>query len=124
MNDWGLHTTAIHAGTPQEGADVAPPLHFSTTFRFENAARAAQAFAEEDAPIYTRWGNPTIDVLNRKIAALEGTEAAIATASGMAAIATALLAILKSGDHVVATSGLYSATYHLMATDLPAFGIE
>lgn len=125
MSDsWGLHTKAIHAGSPTEGADVAPPLHFSTTFRFEDAAHAAHAFAEEDAPIYTRWGNPTIDLLNGKLAALEGAEAAIATASGMSAIATALLALLKMGDHVIATSGIYSGTYHLMVTDLPKLGIE
>jgi methionine-gamma-lyase len=124
MSDWGMYTTAIHAGEPKEGADVAPPLHFSTTFRFSDAAHAAHAFAEEDAPVYTRWGNPTIDVLNRKVAALEGAEAAVATASGMAAISTALLGVLQSGDHVVATSGIYSATYHLLATDLPRFGIE
>jgi methionine-gamma-lyase len=124
MNNWGFHTTAIHAGESTEGADVAPPLHFSTTFRFEDAAHAAHAFAEEDAPIYTRWGNPTIDVLNGKLAALEGAEAAVATASGMSAIATALLAVLKAGDHVISASGIYSGTYHLMVTDLPNLGIE
>lgn len=123
-NSWGWHTKAIHAGQPTDEPDVASPLHFSTTYRFEDAAHAAHAFAEEDVPIYTRWGNPTIDVLNGKLAALEGAEAAIATGSGMAAIATALLAVLKAGDHVVATSGLYSATYHLMETDLPRLGIE
>ncbi len=122
-NSRGLYTKAIHAGEPKDGADVASPLHFSTTYRFEDAAHAAHAFAEEDVPIYTRWGNPTVDVLNGKLAALEGAEAAIATGSGMAAIATALLAVLKAGDHVVATSGLYSATYHLMQTDLPNLGI-
>ena len=122
-NSRGLYTKAIHAGEPKDGADVASPLHFSTTYRFEDVAHAAHAFAEEDVPIYTRWGNPTVDVLNGKLAALEGAEAAIATGSGMAAIATALLAVLKAGDHVVATSGLYSATYHLMQTDLPNLGI-
>jgi methionine-gamma-lyase len=124
MKNWGFHTKAIHAGTATDEADVAPPLHFSTTFRFEDAAHAAHAFAEEDVPIYTRWGNPTVDVLNGKLAALEGAEAAVATASGMSAIATALLAVLKAGDHVVATSGIYSATYHLMVTDFPKLGID
>lgn len=125
MSDsWGFHTKAIHAGQRNDEPDVASPLHFSTTFRFEDAAHAAHAFAEEDSPIYTRWGNPTVDVLNGKLAALEGAEAAVATGSGMSAIATALLAVLKAGDHVVATSGIYSATYHLMVTDLPNLGIE
>lgn len=123
MPDWGPHTTAVHAGEAKE-PDVAAPIHVTTAFAFDTAAQAAQAFEQEDAPIYTRWGNPTVDMLGAKVAALEGAEAGLATASGMAAISGALLTLLAPGDHLIATNGLYSATYHLVKSDLPRMGIE
>ena len=120
-----LHTLAIHAGEEDESLpDVAAPLRMASTFRYASAAEAAQAFATEGQPIYTRWGNPTTAMLEAKVAALEGGEAALATASGMAAVSTALFTALKAGDHVVATTGLYSGTYSLLTRDLPRFGIE
>ncbi len=123
LND--LHTLAIHAGEENESLpDVAAPLRMASTFRYASAAEAAHAFETEDQPIYTRWGNPTIAMLEAKVAALEGGEAALATASGMAAISTALLTALKAGDHVVATTGLYSGTYSLLTRHLPRFGVE
>ncbi len=121
---WGIHTIALHAGENASERDVASPIRMSTTFRFQDAEEAAQAFALEDRPIYTRWGNPTLAVLEDKVAALEGAEAGLATASGMAAISTALLTVLASGDHLVATNGLYSGTYHFLAHDMPRLGIE
>jgi methionine-gamma-lyase len=120
---WGDNTTAVHAGEPK-GRDVAAPIHVATTFSYNSADHAAHTFASEDAPIYTRWNNPTIDVLGEKVAALEGAEAGLAAASGMAAISCALLTVLRPGDHLVATTGLYSATYHLVQHDLPRQGIE
>lgn len=120
---WGDQTTAVHAGEP-EGRDVAAPIHVATTFSYESADHAAHTFQTEDAPIYTRWANPTLDVLGQKIAALEGAEAGLAAASGMAAIASALLTAVRPGDHLIATTGLYSATYHLVQHDLPRQGIE
>ncbi|MDQ4075319.1 MAG: aminotransferase class I/II-fold pyridoxal phosphate-dependent enzyme [Chloroflexota bacterium] len=122
--EWGIHTRAIHAGEGDAGADVARPIHMANTFSFESAAQAAHAFAYEDMPIYTRWGNPTVERLGQKVAALEGAEAGLALASGMAAISTALLTALSPGDHLIATTGLYSATYHLVEHDLPRMGIE
>lgn len=122
---WGLSTLAIHVGeTEGEERDVAPPLHMATTYRYRDAEEAAWAFETEEIPVYTRWGNPTLALLERKVAALEGGEAALATASGMAAISTALLTVLQAGDHLVATTGLYSGTYHLVTHDLPRLGIE
>ncbi|MCB0077352.1 MAG: PLP-dependent transferase [Anaerolineales bacterium] len=121
---WGPQTTAVHAGHAGVTGDLAPPLHLSTSFSHGSADEAAHAFAHEDSPIYSRWGNPTIAHLEAAVAALEGAEAALATASGMAAISTALLTALQSGDHVVATTGLYSGSYHLLRRDLPALGIE
>ncbi|MGH2542739.1 MAG: trans-sulfuration enzyme family protein [Ardenticatenaceae bacterium] len=122
-SEWGLNTTAIHAGDG-EGRDVAQPIHVATTYSYDSAGQAAHVFEHEDMPIYTRWGNPTLDVLGQKVAALEGAEAGLATASGMAAISSALLTALSPGDHLIATTGLYSATYHLVQHDLPRMGIE
>ncbi len=124
MKPWGLHTTAIHTGTDLTSRDVAPPLHLANTYLFESAAEAARAFETEELPIYARWGNPTLALLEHKVAALEGAEAAVAAASGMAAVSAAVLAAVQGGDHVVATTGLYSGTYHLLTADLPRYGVE
>jgi methionine-gamma-lyase len=123
----GFTTRAVHAGEhpdPTTGA-VVPPVHLSTTFAFPSAEAGAALFAgERPGYIYTRLGNPTVAVLEAKVADLEGGEAALATASGMAAIATVLLTLLGDGGHVVCTDALYSATYDLLARRLPAFGIR
>ena len=120
---WGIHTRAIHAGDAEE-RDLTPPIRMATTYLFKNAAEAAEAFEREHVPIYTRWGNPTIQVMERQVAALEGGDAALATASGMAAVSTALLTVLGAGDHLVATTGLYSGTYGFVTRDLPRYGVE
>ncbi len=121
---WGLQTKAVHTGTELSPQDVSPPLHMANTYIFGSAEEAARAFELEDQPIYTRWGNPTISVMEQKVAALEGAEAAVATASGMAAVSAALLASVEGGDHIVATTGLYSGSYHLITEDLPRYGVE
>ncbi|MCU0520962.1 MAG: aminotransferase class I/II-fold pyridoxal phosphate-dependent enzyme [Anaerolineae bacterium] len=119
-----MQTKAVQIGTELAPQDVSPPLHMANTYIFESAEQAAHAFECEDQPIYTRWGNPTTEVMERKIAALEGAQAAIATASGMAAVASALMANVAAGDHIVATTGLYSGTYHFVTEDLPRYGVE
>lgn len=121
---WGINTKAIHTGMDLAPQDVAPPIHMANTYIFESSEQAAQAFEREDQPIYTRWGNPTITVLEHKVAALEGAEAAIAATSGMAAVSAALFAAVEGGDHIIASTGLYSGTYHLIEEDLPRYGIE
>jgi methionine-gamma-lyase len=123
-DSWKLQTKAVHAGTALSPQDVSPPLRMANTFIFESAEQAAHAFEHEDQPIYTRWGNPTTEVMEQKVAALEGAEAAIATASGMAAVTAALMANIAAGDHIVATTGLYSGTYHFITEDLPRLGVE
>jgi methionine-gamma-lyase len=124
---FGIHTTAIHAGEspdPVTGALV-PPLHLATTYHLGTAENGAAIFAgEKDAFIYTRWGNPTVATFERKVAALEHADAAVATASGMAAIASALFTILKAGDHLVSASAIYPSTYHLLVTQLASLGID
>ena len=124
---WGFATRAIHAGEeslPKTGPLI-PPIYQNSTFRFATADECVGGFTEEGADyVYTRWGNPTQSVLEAKIAALEGSEDALATASGMAAISTTLLSLLEQGDHVVAMDSLYSASHNLFNEDLPRMGIE
>jgi methionine-gamma-lyase len=123
----GVHTLAIHAGEspdPTTGALV-PPLHLATTFHLGTAENGAAIFSgEKDAYVYTRWANPTVTTLQKRVAALEHAEAALATGSGMAAIANAVLTIVAAGDHIVSARAIYPSTYHLLTQQLQAFGIE
>jgi methionine-gamma-lyase len=127
MNRHNLQTLAVHAGEspdPTTGALV-PPLYFATTFHLGTTENGAAVFSgEKEGYVYTRWANPTVTVLEKRIAALEQGEAAVATASGMAAITTALLANLKSGDHVVAAKAIYPSTFAVLSQDFSAYGIE
>ena len=122
----GIHTTAIHAGEapdPTTGALV-PPLHLATTYHLGSAEHGAAIFAgEQEAYVYSRWANPTVATFERKAAALEHGEAALATASGMAAISSALLTVLGAGDHIAAAKAIYPSTYHLIVTQLASLGI-
>ena len=127
----GKSTQAIHAGErdtsaiEKSGIPLLPPIYQNSTFRFTTAAECAEAFRDEESGyVYTRWGNPTQEVLERKLAVLEGGEAALATASGMGAVSTALLTALTDGGHVVAMANLYSATFQILNEDLRRFGIE
>lgn len=120
-------TLAVHAGEepcPATGA-LAPPIYQSTTFVSRNADEMAEVYGgEKPGYMYTRYGNPTIHALEVKMAALEGAEAALATASGMAAISSAILGCVKAGDHVVAGRSLYGAAYNFIARVLPRFGVS
>lgn len=115
----GLSTRAVHAGEPApiDGAPVAMPIYQTSTF-----VSGAGAGAEV---LYTRYGtNPNHEAVAAKLAALEGAEAALVLGSGMAAIAHALLAVVGSGDHIVAQRDLYGGTYTLLTKELPRLGIE
>jgi methionine-gamma-lyase len=123
---WRFNTTAIHAGDAvNRTRAVAPPIFQTAVFALEDAAAGAR-FAQEIAPTeyYTRWGNPTVRQVEAIMAALEGGQQALALASGMGAISTALLARLSRGDHIVAGRSLYAATTELMRGVLPRYGIE
>lgn len=125
-DEYGMHTQAIHAGESPDDVTgaVAVPIHMANTFAFPTAETAAATFAgEEPGYIYTRWGNPTQATLERRIAALDGGEAALVTASGMAAISTAIMSVVEQGDHIVATSAVYSGTFNLLAKELPRYGV-
>ena len=126
MKDKGPSTRAVHAGEapdPVTGAS-APNLVMSTTFAMEEPAGfSINAFEGEIPYIYTRWGNPTIRVLEEKLAALEGTEDCVAFGSGMAATAALMLESLKSGDHLVISDVNYAGTAELARGTLPDHGI-
>lgn len=121
----GPSTAAVHAGEAFEATGpLDEPLVLSSAFRFADAEQAARAFrGESDAYIYGRWGTPTVETLEAKVAALEGGEAAVAAASGMAAIAGTLFTLLGAGDHVVAPRSLYAETARLFRERLPKLGI-
>lgn len=122
----GVDTKAIHAGQapdPVYGA-VAPPIYQTSTFAFSSPEQGARRFAgQEDGYIYTRIGNPTNRMLEDCVAALEGGVGGLATASGMAAISSTLLSLLKSGDHLVGTDTVYGPTRLLVENDLSPFGV-
>jgi methionine-gamma-lyase len=124
---WGDSTLAIRAGENHHGvnAGVGTTISRTSNFTFANSAQMkGWAEGKNKAYIYTRYGNPTLTVAEEKIAALEGAEAAVVTASGMAAISSALLAVLRSGDEVLASHEIYGGSYRLMRDIFPRFGIS
>lgn len=126
MSTQKFSTNALHAGhdVTKNAGTRAVPIYQTTSYVFNNAEHAANLFGLTEAGyIYTRLNNPTNDVLEQRLAALEGGIGAVVTASGTAAIATALLVLLKAGDHIVASSSLYGGTYNLLNVTLPRLGI-
>jgi methionine-gamma-lyase len=121
-----LSTVAVHGGDDEErrAGPLDAPIVMSSAFGFQSADEAAAAFKGEHlAYIYGRWANPNVEALERKIAALEGAEAAAVTASGMAAISGTILSICSSGDHVVAPRSMYAESARLFRERLPRFGV-
>src|SRR5690606_34134006 len=126
MSTQKFATNALHAGhdTNLTGGTRAVPIYQNTAFVFDDTDHAAGLFnLSVPGYIYTRLNNPTTDVLEQRLAALEGGIASVVTSSGMAAISTALLVLLKSGDHIVASSSIYGGTYNLLSVTLPRLGI-
>ncbi len=122
----GLDTIALHGGQNVDPATKARavPIYQTTSYVFDDTGHAARLFAlEEFGNIYTRIMNPTTDVLEQRIAALEGGVGALALASGQAAVVYSVLNIARSGDHIVSSSSLYGGTYNAFFHTLPKFGI-
>ena len=120
-------TLAIHAGQIPDAATGARalPIYQTTSFVFDSAEHAAALFnLQTFGNVYSRLSNPTVAALEERVAALEGGRAAVASASGMAAEAMALMTILQAGDHVVAAGALYGGTVTMLAVSLKKFGIE
>lgn len=129
MADRKFHpeTLAIHAGQIPDAATGARalPIYQTTSFVFDSADHAASLFnLQTFGNVYSRLSNPTVAALEERVAALEDGRAAVATASGMAAEALALMTILKAGDHIVAAGALYGGTVTMLAVNLAKFGIE
>jgi O-acetylhomoserine (thiol)-lyase len=126
MENLNFKTKSLHTGHDVNNTQGtrAVPIYQSTAYVFNDSDQAANLFSlAEPGYIYTRLNNPTNDVLEQRLAALEGGIAAVSTASGTAAISTALMVLLKSGDHIVASSSLYGGTYNLLSVTLPRLGI-
>ncbi len=126
MSTQKFATKALHAGhdVSANGGTRAVPIYQTTSYVFKDSDHAANVFnLSEPGFIYTRLNNPTNDILEQRLAALEGGIGAVVTASGTAAINTTLLTLLKTGDHIVASSSLYGGTYNLLNVTLPRFGI-
>ncbi|SNB09980.1 putative O-acetylhomoserine aminocarboxypropyltransferase [Flavobacterium psychrophilum] len=126
MSTQKFATNALHAGhdVTKNGGTRAVPIYQTSSYVFNNSDHAANLFGLAEAGfIYTRLNNPTNDVLEQRLAALEGGIGAVVTASGTAALSTALLVLLKSGDHIVASNSLYGGTYNLLKVTLPRLGI-
>tara|TARA_B110000196_G_scaffold69402_1_gene59129 strand:+ start:25710 stop:26909 length:1200 start_codon:yes stop_codon:yes gene_type:complete len=124
--DLKFDTLSVRAGhnRTQEG-EHSEPLFLTSSFVFENAAEAASKFSgEQDGNVYSRYTNPTVNILEKRIAALEGAERAVATSSGMAAILSTCMALLKSGDHIICSRSVFGATTVLLEKYLLKFNIE
>lgn len=126
LSKTGFGTKAIHAGmTKDQYGALATPIYQTSTFIFDSADQGGNRFAlKEDGYIYSRLGNPTLSVLEEKLAILEGAEAAAATASGMGAISAAFWTALKAGDHVVASKTLYGCTFAFLNHGLTRYGVD
>jgi len=126
-HDWSFETKQIHAGQSPDPATNARalPIYQTTSYTFDSTDHAAALFGlAEPGNIYTRLMNPTTDVVEQRIAALEGGVAALLLSSGQAAETTAILNLAGAGDHIVASPRLYGGTYNLLHYSLPKLGIE
>ena len=125
---WNKKTNLVHAGNRRsQFNEVSEAIFLTQSFVYETAEDAEKRFASDlpnDDFIYTRYGNPTIAMFEDKIAAIEGAEAAFATASGMAAVNGALMSMLSAGDHVVAARALFGSCLYILENILPSFGVR
>ena len=124
--DYSIETLAVRAGQERsQFNEHSEALYLSSSFVFTSAAQAAARFSGEDeGNVYSRFTNPTVTAFQDRLAALEGAESCVATASGMSAILSLVMALCSSGDHIVASTGLFGATQQLLGTLMPRFGIQ
>ena len=125
--DWSTATLGVRAAAPETlSRDHSLPIALTSSFTFASAAQAASAFADTDpdAFIYSRFTNPTVQAFEQRLAAMEGGESCVATASGMAAIFTLCMAVLKTGDHLLTSRGLFGSTIQVFNNWLSRVGIS
>ncbi|MDE0853647.1 MAG: O-succinylhomoserine sulfhydrylase [Nevskia sp.] len=122
---WGSATLGVRAAEPRTGErEHSAAVHLTSSFVFDSAAQAAAVFTgQQPGNIYSRFTNPTVAAFEKRLAAMEGADSCVATASGMAAIMSMLLALLKAGDHVVASRTLFGSTINLLNNVFSRFGI-
>jgi O-succinylhomoserine sulfhydrylase len=125
-DDYQLETLAVRAGIERsQFGEHSEALYLTSSFVFESAAQAAARFSnQEPGNIYSRFTNPTVTVFEKRLAALEGAEVCISTSSGMAAILSCVMGLLKSGDHIVCSASVFGATIQLLGNIMKRFGIE
>jgi O-succinylhomoserine sulfhydrylase len=125
-NEYDLETLAVRAGTVRsQFNEHSEAMFLTSSFVFRNAAEAAARFkGEEPGPIYARFTNPTVQMMEARLAALEGAERCVAFASGMAAILATVMGLMKAGEHVVASRSIFGSTVQLFSNILGRFGIE
>ena len=127
MDDWKARTRAVHGGTRRsQYGEMSEAIFLTQGFAYDSAEAAEARFIEAgpDEFIYARYGNPTVRMFEDRIAAIEGTEDAFATASGMAAVSGALTAMLKAGDHVVSSRALFGSCLYILEEVLGRFGVK
>lgn len=124
--DWGLATLGIRAAEARsEESEHSAPIYATSSFVFASAAEAAARFSgKQPGNIYSRFTNPTVRAFEQRLAAMEGGEACVATASGMAAVLSTCMALLQHGDHIVASDALFGSTTNFFANQLPRYGIR
>lgn len=124
--DYQLDTLAVRAGIERsQFGEHSEALYLTSSFTFKSAAQAAARFGnQEPGNIYSRFTNPTVSMFEQRLAALEGAECCIATASGMSAILACVMGLLKSGDHIVSSASIFGATVQLFGTLMKRFGVE
>jgi O-succinylhomoserine sulfhydrylase len=125
-DDYRLETLAVRAGVERsQFGEHSEALYLTSSFVFKSAAQAAARFAnQEPGNIYSRFTNPTVAVFEERLAALEGAECCVATASGMAAILSCVMGLLKAGDHIVCSAGVFGATVTLLGGIMKRFGVD
>ncbi len=127
LEKMGFGTQAIHSGVVKDknSGALATPIYQTSTFIFDSAEQGGKRFAlEEEGYIYTRLGNPSVTVVEEKIAILEGGEAAIGTSSGIGAITAAIWTLVKAGDHIIADETIYGCTFAFLNHGITRFGVE
>lgn len=124
--NYRLDTLAVRAGIERsQFGEHSEAMYLTSSFVFKSAAQAAARFGnQEPGNIYSRFTNPTVTVFEQRLAALEGAECCVATASGMAAIASCAMGLLKTGDHIVCSAGVFGATVQLFGNIMKRFGVE
>lgn len=126
VHKYQLETLSVRAGQARsQFNEHSEALYLTSSYVFDNAAQAAARFSgEEEGNVYSRFTNPTVAAFQERLAALEGAEACVATASGMSAILSLVMALCSAGDHIVASTGLFGATQQLLGNIMTRFGVQ